>query len=115
GGGVGGAGVVGGSAMLAGCWSGGFLSLSISPFSALLSIDHCVRARSKPVLIDQTQLLVSASMAYSTASLGFSVALAMIGTTLALSRNIMRLASIMAAAVSRRSARSRAIQSSEAP
>src|SRR5215472_5746979 len=90
-------------------------SLSISPFSALLSIDHCVRAGSKPVLTDQTQFLVSTSMAYSTASFGLSVAFSMIGTTFALSRNMARLASIMAAAVSRSSARSRAIHSSEAP
>src|SRR5499427_5228390 len=103
------------SAIFATCSTVGFLSLSISPFSALLSIDHCVRAGSKPVLIDQTQLVVSTSIAYSTASFGVSVAFSMIGTTLALSLNMARLASIIAAAVSRSSGRSRAIQSSEAP
>src|SRR5262249_17738026 len=45
----------------------------------------------------------------------FAVAFSMIGMTFSLSRNMARLASIIAAAVSRRSARSRAIHSSEAP
>src|SRR6266508_3025872 len=84
-------------AKLATCSGGGFLSFSISPFSALLSIDHCVRLGSRPPLTDQTQFLVSTSMAYSTASCGLSVAFWTIGTTFALSRNIVRLASIIAA------------------
>ena len=54
----------------------------MSPFSTLLSIDHCVRFGSKPVLTDHTQFLVLLSQANSTAAFGFCVASTMIGTTL---------------------------------
>src|SRR5262245_43475059 len=74
------------SAKFATCSADGFLSLGMCPFSMLFSIVYSVRDGSYPPLIDQTQFLVKTSMAYSTASAGFSVALAMIGTTLALSR-----------------------------
>src|SRR5262245_9262856 len=51
------------SARLATCSTDGFLSLGTSPTSTLLSIVHCVRAGSKPLLTDQTQFLTSTSSA----------------------------------------------------
>src|SRR5262245_57364850 len=103
------------SLMLATCSTLGFLAASMSPLETLFSIDHAVRLGSKPSFTDQAQFLVSTSIAYSTASLGFCVASITIGTTLSFSRYIARLASIMAAMVSRSRSRSRAIQSVEAP
>src|SRR5262245_57041592 len=79
-------------------------------------VDRPSRARGIEAGIDRPDaILVSTSMAYSTASFGLSVPFSRVGTTFALSWNMARLASIMAAAVSRSSARSRAIHSSEAP